>query len=96
MKPYEVSSAVEIPGWGQVKPDVINDALTIARACLENDGPLVAVRHLPTLEDMVQQGTWRSEEAVTLILVIQRRYLKEMGAPLERLVRLKDLEPECQ
>lgn len=75
---YEVEPPVEIPGVGQVKDNVICDAVTRAEFELEIS-PALAMRWRSELREMVEKKTWRSARAAEVLLRIERAYASELS-----------------
>jgi hypothetical protein len=70
MKPYLVEPPVEIPGFGQIHGNIIEDAVTWAEYELAELGQ--ATRWISELERIIQSKTWRAAAAMDVLLRIQR------------------------
>jgi hypothetical protein len=69
----------EIPGWGQVHGEVIEDAVTQAEMLLEMSGPFKAFDLWDELDRMVDQKTWRSAAALEMQIRLLRLVAKELA-----------------
>ena len=78
MYPYEIEDPVEIPGWGQIPGNTINDDVTRAEWELENCFPSVAMRWAPLLRQTIAKKTWRSERAADVLLRIERAFADQL------------------
>ena len=62
--PFDIENAVEIPGWGQVPPNIIDDAVSRARYAWQTRGAAYAISAWGTkLQNMIDKKTWRSQDA---------------------------------
>jgi hypothetical protein len=89
VSPTEYQPPQEIPGWGQIHANVIDDEVTRGKYALVNGGPAYAMQHHGEgLRRMMQQKTWRSEAAANLYYLIQRFLLEEarVSVPQRELV----------
>lgn len=78
---YLIQPPIEIPGWGQIHANVIEDAATHAEYWLEKDNLSAALHYRQELEGMILQKTWRSQAAADVLLRIQRAYLARFALP---------------
>jgi hypothetical protein len=78
MRPYEIEDPVEIPGWGQIPGNTIEDDITRAEWELENCSASVAMRWAPSLRLAIRQKTWRSERAADVLLRIERAFADQL------------------
>ena len=78
--PYEIEDPVEIPGWGQIPGNTIDDDVTHARWELVNCYPSVAMRWAPHLRRIISQKTWRSAEAADVLLRIERAFAAQLAS----------------
>jgi hypothetical protein len=78
--PYEIEDPVEIPGWGQIPGNTIEDDVARARWELENCAPSVAMRWAPHLRTIIRQKTWRSEAAADVLLRIERAFVAQLAS----------------
>ncbi|MGD9093998.1 MAG: hypothetical protein PVF74_14210, partial [Anaerolineales bacterium] len=76
MKPFAIEPPVEVPGWGQIHENIIEDEVTWAEYALETGGALYAFSHWDKRhQEVICKKAWRSEAALDLYLRITR----EMG-----------------
>ncbi len=69
----------EIPGWGQVHGEVIEDAVSQVEMLLKMSGPTKAFVMWSELERMVDQKTWRSPAALEMQIRLLRLVAKELA-----------------
>ena len=74
--PYIYLPPQEIPDWGQVHGEVLEDVVTQAEMLLEISGPTKAFDLWSELERMVDQKTWRSAAALEMQIRLLRLVAK--------------------
>jgi hypothetical protein len=77
--PYQIEDPVEIPGWGQIPGNTIDDDVTRARWELENCYPSLAMRWTPRLRSIVWQKTWRSAAVLDVLTKMERAFTAQLA-----------------
>lgn len=72
----KVLPAIDGP-WGEVHDHIIKDAVTQAEWELEQFGAKTALRNTQALQELIDKKTWRSAEAIDVLLKITRLALEE-------------------
>jgi hypothetical protein len=83
--PFDVAGHMEIPGWGQLPGNYIEDAITWARAFTFGpaQSPALALDlYGKQLEEMVARKTWRSPKAAEMLALLRRLVLAEQDQAL--------------
>lgn len=76
-EPWIYESPVEIPGFGQLPGNVIDDAATRATYALESVSVEAAAAWLPELDRMIEKHYWRSQDAFG----IKQRIIRQLSIP---------------
>jgi hypothetical protein len=81
---FDIESAVEIPGWGQIPPNIIEDAVTHAGAAWHQGGALAALFHYRTdLEHLIAQNTWRTADAADMLAFLEQEAALSFPIPVQ-------------